>query len=114
MLKLQDAGKLEMVLAKMPEIACAVAEPLSRIDSITMFGEGNSSKLVGDIMTTTEQINKGLGLNIQNLIQDTLTGTVQGRAMARGIKQAEAVEVVEPVEASSEVKEDSNESNEED
>lgn len=114
MLKLQDAGKLEMVLAKMPEIARAVAEPLSRIDSITMFGEGNSSKLVGDIMTTTEQINKGLGLNIQNLIQDTLTGTVQGRAMARGIKQAEAVEVVEPVESSSEVKEDSNESNEED
>ena len=112
MLKLQDAGKLEMVLAKMPEIARAIAEPLSRIDSITMFGEGNSSKLVGDIMTTTEQINKGFGLNIQNLIQDTLTGTVQGRAMARGIKQAEAVEVVEPVESNNEVQEDSNESNE--
>ena len=113
MLKLQDAGKLEMVLAKMPEIARAVAEPLSRIDSITMFGEGNSSKLIGDIMTTTEQINKGLGLNIQNLIQDTLTGTVQGRAMARGIKQAEAIEVVEPVEFNNEVQEDSNESTEE-
>lgn len=102
-------SKLEMVLAKMPEIARAVAEPLSRIDSITMFGEGNSSKLVGDIMTTTEQINKGLGLNIQNLIQDTLTGTVQGRAMARGIKQIDS-DTVEVVDQTGEVETESNDS----
>lgn len=70
----------------------ADAAPLSKVDKITMYGEGNSGKLVGDIMSSMDQITNGMGLNIQELITATLTGRAMGRA------QVEAIDapVVEP------------------
>ncbi len=50
MKKMQEAAITEMVVDKLPEIARAVAEPLTKVDKITMYGEGNASKMVGDIM----------------------------------------------------------------
>lgn len=87
MKKYGEAAITEMVVKALPEIAKAVAEPLNNIDSITMYGEGNNSKMVGDIMTSMNQITNGLGMNVQDLISATLTG----RAMANGIKQAETI-----------------------
>lgn len=34
------------ILKAMPEIAKNIAEPLAKVDKITMYGDGNSSKLV--------------------------------------------------------------------
>ena len=92
MKKMQEAAITEMVVDKLPEIARAVAAPLSKVDKITMYGEGNSGKLVGDIMSSMDQITNGMGLNIQELITATLTGRAMGRA------QVEAIDapVVEP------------------
>lgn len=87
MKKYGEAAITEMVVKALPEIAKAVAEPLNNVDSITMYGEGNNSKMVGDIMTSMNQITNGLGMNVQDLISATLTG----RAMANGIKQAETI-----------------------
>ena len=44
----------------MPAIAAAVASPMAQIDSITMYGEGNTAKLTGDITTTMKQITDGV------------------------------------------------------
>lgn len=88
MKKYGEAAITEMVVKALPEIAKAVAEPLNNVDSITMYGEGNNSKMVGDIMTSMNQITNGLGMNVQDLISATLTG----RAMANGIKQAETID----------------------
>ena len=44
----------------LPEIAKNVAEPLSKVDKITMYGEGNSAKLLGDIINGTTQVTEGL------------------------------------------------------
>lgn len=87
MKKYGEAAITEMVVKALPEIAKAVAEPLNNVDSITMYGEGNNSKMIGDIMTSMNQITNGLGMNVQDLISATLTG----RAMANGIKQAETI-----------------------
>lgn len=87
MKKYGEAAITEMVVKALPEIAKAVAEPLNNVDSITMYGDGNNSKMVGDIMTSMNQITNGLGMNVQDLISATLTG----RAMANGIKQAETI-----------------------
>lgn len=87
MKKYGEAAITEMVVKALPEIAKAVAEPLNNVDSITMYGEGNNSKMVGDIMTSMNQITNGLGMNVQDLISATLTG----RAMANGIKQTETI-----------------------
>lgn len=39
--KMNEAGKLQMVIEKLPEIVGAVAEPMSKIGDITIIGGGN-------------------------------------------------------------------------
>ena len=45
-----------------------------------MYGEGNGAKMVGDIMTTTDKVIKGLegvvGLDIKSLITGALGGAL--------------------------------------
>ena len=82
MKKYGEAAVTEMLVKVLPEIAKAVATPLANVDSITMYGEGNSSKMVGDIMTTMDQVTKGMGLDVKDLITATLTGRKMGEAIA--------------------------------
>lgn len=80
MSKMQQAAVIEMVVEKLPEIVKNAASPLANVDSITMYGEGNGAKMVGDIMTTTDKVIKGLegsiGLDIKSLISGALGGTL--------------------------------------
>ena len=43
MKKYGEAAVVEMIMNALPEIAKNVAEPLSKVDKITMYGEGNSA-----------------------------------------------------------------------
>lgn len=92
MQKMQEAAILQMYFEKLPDIAKAVAEPLSNIDSITMYGDGNTAKMVEDITTSTTQISNGLldgmGISLKDLIGSVLTG----RAIGAGIGAAENAE----------------------
>lgn len=78
MKKYGEAAVVEMIMDALPEIAKNVAEPLSKVDKITMYGEGNSAKLLADIVqgTTqvTEGISAGMGLDIKSLIAGALGG----------------------------------------
>ena len=62
----------------LPEIAKNVAEPLSKVDKITMYGEGNSAKLLSDIVNgttqVTEGISAGMGLDLKSLLAGALGG----------------------------------------
>ena len=82
MAKFQNAAVTEMIVKVLPEIATAVASPLANVDSITMYGEGNGGKMVGDIMTTMNQVTQGMGLDVKELIHATLTGRQMGQAFA--------------------------------
>ena len=82
MKKYGEAAITEMLVKALPEIAKAVATPLSNVDSITMYGSDNSAKMVGDIMTTMDQVTKGMGLDVKDLITATLTGRKMGEAIA--------------------------------
>ena len=92
MQKMQEAAVLQMYFEKLPEIAKAVAEPLTNIDSITMYGDGNTTKLVSDITTSTTQISNGLldgmGVSLKDLMGSILTG----RAIGAGINAANNAE----------------------
>ena len=68
----QEAAITEMVVDKLPEIARAVAEPLTKVDKITMYGEGNASKMVGDIMQSIDQVSQGAGFDIRQLLAGAL------------------------------------------
>lgn len=82
MSKMQQAAVVEMIVDKLPEIVKNAASPLSNVDKITMYGEGNSAKLVGDVMTTTEKIMEGIegstGLSVKSLLAGALGGKIFG------------------------------------
>ena len=74
--KYGEAAVVEMIMAALPEIARNVAEPLSKVDKITMYGEGNSTKLIGDIVNSTTQITEGIsagmGIDLKSLLVGAL------------------------------------------
>lgn len=78
--KMGEASVLEMYFHAMPLIAEAVAKPLSNVDSITMYGEGNQAKMVQDITTTMSQVMSGVkdatGIDPMTL----LAGFIGGKA----------------------------------
>lgn len=92
MKKYGNAAVLQMVMQALPEIAKNVAAPLGNVDSITMYGEGNSAKMVGDIMTSMDKVSKGMGLDFPSLIQSTLTGRAAGTALAEAANTTPAPE----------------------
>lgn len=60
MKKMGEAAVLEMFFDAYPKIMEAAAKPLSNVDQITMYGEGNSAKLVGDIVNSSTQVIEGV------------------------------------------------------
>ena len=82
MKKYGEAAVIEMVMQALPEIARNVAEPLSKVDKITMYGSGNSAKLLEDIVTgttqVTEGITQGMGIDVKSLIAGMLGGRLAG------------------------------------
>jgi flotillin len=85
MQKMQEAAILQMYFDKLPEIAKAVAEPLANVDSITMYGDGNTAKLVEDITSSTNQVTNGLldgmGISLKDLVNSVLTGRAIGAGL---------------------------------
>lgn len=76
----------QQYISILPEIARAIAEPLTKVDSITMYGEGNATKMVGDTTTAMSQMDaafrQALGINLSDLIQGAVTGHAAGKAIA--------------------------------
>ena len=70
--KMGKASMLEMYFKTLPEVAQAVAAPLEKVGNITMYGEGNSTKMVGDITKSMTQIMSGIedatGLNVSAVL----------------------------------------------
>jgi band 7 protein len=91
MLKMKDAAVIEMLVKVLPDVAKAVAEPLKNVDSITMYGEGNSGKMVGDIMTSLDKVTNGLGIDVRDLIKATLTGKAIGGSIQPTIEVESSV-----------------------
>ena len=80
MSKMKEAAVLEMFFKVLPDIAANVAKPLENIDRITMYGEGNTAKLVEDITKSTTQITtgltEGLGFDLKSVLAGALGTTV--------------------------------------
>lgn len=85
MQKMQEAAVLQMYFEVLPEIARAVAEPLANVGSITMYGEGNSSKMIEDITKSTNQISEGMlggvGIDLKSMINAFITGKAIGQGI---------------------------------
>lgn len=80
MAKMGEAAVLEMYFKALPEVVKNAAEPLTSVDRITMYGDGNSTKLIKDIMGTVVQVTDGLkestGVDLQAILSGFLAGKV--------------------------------------
>ncbi len=80
--KMGEASVLEMYLTALPEVVKNAAAPLAQTDRIVMYGDGNSTKLVKDVMSSASQVMDGVkestGLDLTAL----LAGVVGGRMAA--------------------------------
>jgi len=83
MAKYGEAAKQDMQLEAvktyfnvLPQIAGEVAKPMEKIGNITMYGEGNTARLTGDITKTLTQITNGLtdgiGMNPAKILESML------------------------------------------
>ena len=82
--KMGEASVLEMYLSALPEVVKNAAAPLAQTDKIVMYGEGNSTKLVRDVMNSTDQVIEGVkqttGLDLGNILAGFIGGKVAGKA----------------------------------
>ena len=97
--KMKEASILEMYFSVLPQIAENVAKPLASVDKITMYGEGNSAKMVSDIVNSTTQISEGLtqglGIDIKTLLSGALGGVAYSAATKAAAKAEDNAEVKE-------------------
>ncbi len=80
--KMGEASVLDMYLTALPEVVKNAAAPLAQTDKIVMYGEGNSAKLVKDVMTSASQITESLEESVGIDLKSMLAGFVGGKAAA--------------------------------
>lgn len=96
MKKMGEASVLELILDSgvLPEVVKAYSEPLAKaygqIESITMYGEGNTAKLAEEVTTNGSQLfqslEQTLGIDLKSIIAGYLGGKL---ASKKGEKQEE-------------------------
>ncbi len=83
MKKMGEAAILEMYFNILPEVVKNAAEPLSKVEKITMYGESASSKLTGDIINTVTKVTDGVkestGVDLASVISGFLGGNAAGK-----------------------------------
>ncbi len=91
--KMGEASVLEMYLTALPEVVKNAASPLAQTDKIVMYGDGNSTKLVRDVMNSTDQIMEGVkqstGIDLTSLIAGFVGGKAAGVTEDKESKQIE-------------------------
>ena len=90
--KMGEASVLEMYLQALPEVVKNVAAPLAQTDKIVMYGDGNSTRVVKDVMTSANQIMEGMkeatGIDLQAIIG----GAAAGKAALAANSAVEEIE----------------------
>lgn len=87
--KMGEASVLEMYLNALPEVVKNAAAPLAQTDRIVMYGDGNSTKMVKDVMNSASQIMEGVKESTGIDLAGVLAGFAGGKA---ALKEAAATE----------------------
>ena len=70
--KMGEASIVELVMEALPKITANAAAPLTNVDKIVLYGEGGSTKMIKDVMNSTNQILEGVkeatGIDITNIV----------------------------------------------
>ena len=84
--KMGEASVLEMYLNALPEVVKNASAPLAQTDKIVMYGDGNATKVVRDVMNSANQIVDGLkestGIDLGALLAGAAGGKLAAQAEA--------------------------------
>ena len=78
--KMGEASILEMYLNALPEVVKGAAAPLAQTDKIVMYGDGNSTRLIKDVMGSANQVVDGLKESTGIDLQAIISGFAGGKA----------------------------------
>lgn len=85
-----QAAMMEMIADKLPEMAKAVSEPLSKTEKIILFGEGGATSMAKDtastMLQTFEAVKQAVGLDIPKVIQKVSSGGLVGKNIDTEVK----------------------------
>lgn len=73
--KMGEASIIEMYFKALPDVVASAAAPLAKVDKIVQYGDGNSTKLVKDVMTSANQIMEAMadsGIDIKDMLTSAL------------------------------------------
>ena len=90
--KMGEASVLEMYLSALPEVVRGAAAPLAQTDKIVMYGDGNSTRMIKDVMNSANQVVEGLKQATGIDIGAILSGVAGGRAVAAAQKSGQPSE----------------------
>lgn len=96
--KMGEASVLEMYLSALPEVVKNAAQPLAQTDKIVMYGDGNSTRLVKDVMSSASQIMDGMKESTGIDLQALLSGVVGGKLASEGQSVTVEVKSAEPAQ----------------
>ena len=112
-----QAAMMQMVTEKLPDIARAVSEPLSKTEKIILFGEGGATSMArdtaGTMLQTFEAVKDAVGLDIPKAIRDVTTGGLIGKAAQENEKEEKESVKDEAVKAEPATEETNKEPDEE-
>lgn len=95
--KMGEASILEMYLNALPQVVGNAAAPLAQTEKIVMYGDGNSTKLVRDVMSSASQVIDGVKESTGIDLQALLAGVVGGKLAATpNVSQSPVTSPVEP------------------
>ncbi|WRS27734.1 SPFH domain-containing protein [Oscillospiraceae bacterium MB08-C2-2] len=79
-----EASMMEMYLQALPEVVKNAAMPLAQTEKIVMYGDGNSTRMIRDVMNSSNQIIDGLtdatGMDIKEVLSKFLNKNLQGKS----------------------------------
>lgn len=82
--KMGEASILEMYLQALPEVVRNAAQPLSQTDKIVMYGDGNPTKMVRDVMNSASQIMEGMRESTGIDLSEMLNNLVSAKKLPEG------------------------------
>lgn len=93
MQKMNEAAILEMYFNALPDVVKNAATPLNNVDRITMYGDGNTTKLMKDVMGTVVQVTDGLkestGVDLSAVLAGFLGGKAAGAEISKAVSRGD-------------------------
>ena len=80
--KMGEASILEMYFDMLPKAVANASAPLTNVDKIVQYGDGNNTKMISDIMGVTTQVMEAMnesGIDVKSLLSGAIGGKIASK-----------------------------------